>query len=115
MSKVKNLVDAGFLVAVAKNKDKYHHNALAAVEIFRNPYIVPELVLVEAYHHIYNDGKNRKGAITFLRNIYLSEGMFANRTLQIENLIDEDRIRVLEIMAKFDVDFVDGAVMALSE
>jgi predicted nucleic acid-binding protein len=111
----KNLVDASFLVAVAKNRDKYHHDALTALDVFRNPYVIPELALVEAYHHIYNDGKNRQGAINFLRNIYLSEGAFKNRTLEIQNLTGDDRPRVLEIMTKFDVDFVDAVIMALSE
>ncbi|MCQ3930738.1 MAG: VapC toxin family PIN domain ribonuclease [Chloroflexi bacterium] len=104
------LIDTNFLVAVASKRDVNHEAARAALRGLLGRRVIPNAVLPEIFYMLKE------------REYYLTAVQMFNRlysgAFQLENLVNEDFRRMEEIMLQYadhQFDFVDTAIMALSE
>lgn len=104
------LIDTSFLVAIASKRDTHHRTAMQAIDRMHRDRIVPAPVLPELFYML----KQRVDYSTAMSMFAsLRSGLF-----HIENLTAQDMSRMQIIMEQYadnEFDFVDTAIMALSE
>ena len=104
------LLDTSFLVAVASARDARHDLARGAIRELTGPRVVAAVVLPEVFYMLSTRVNYASAVRLFDR---LRGGAF-----QIEPLTTDDMTRMSEIMLDYQdnaFDFVDVAIMALSE
>jgi predicted nucleic acid-binding protein len=104
------LIDTSFLLALSLAEDQGHVRALAAMRTFRPKRIIAAPVLPELFY-MMAVRVNYASAVELFARLQTSE-------FEIEPLTSEDMARMREIMVRYEdaaFDFVDVAVMALSE
>ena len=104
------LIDTSFLVALAVSTDGNHQAAQDSLNILRTSLVVPVPVLPEMFYMV-SVRVHYRAAVKIYNYIQGAD-------FQIEPLTPEDRLRMGEIMVKYqdaELDFVDMAIMAISE
>jgi len=104
------LIDTSFLVALAVPTDRNYRLAQAAYPLLNTVMVLPIPVLPELFYMVMT----RVNYATAVRSYNFLNGA----GFQVEALTPQDRNRMSEIMDKYadvEFDFVDMAIMALSE
>ena len=102
------LVDSSYFIALLNSEDRYHESALTFSESINVRIVVPEIIIVEVVFML----QARRG-----QHMVVGFYDFLMRDKpQLEYLNYRDLERVREIKVKYrQFDFVDTAIMALSE
>jgi hypothetical protein len=104
------LLDTSFLLALVFPRDTNHHKARQAAGDLKGTRVIPMPMLTE-FFYMAMTRMSYEGAVRAFRVV--RTGAF-----QIEPLTPEDMARMDEIMSQYHdnrFDFVDAAIMALSE
>jgi len=104
------LIDTSFLVALSVSNDSNHQKAVQASSKLKTPAVLPIPVLPELFYMVTVRANYQAAVRTY--------NYLQNANFQFEALTLVDRVRMAEIMDKYasaEFDFVDMAIMALSE
>jgi hypothetical protein len=110
MSKLKVLLDSGFLVALYAPSTSAHARVRQVIIDTEADFILPNVVLTEVAYLLNREGGTR-ALVTFLEDV-------AEAGFVFEMVRQDDLRRVTEIMTKYHptrFDFVDCALVALAE
>ena len=104
------LVDSSFLYSIVAKDDRNHKAALTHLNQYSGLYFVPAVTLVEVTH-VLNHRIGHHAISEFLN-------LFRQLKIPLVPLVGADIDRAVEIMETYadaQLDFVDCAIMALSE
>lgn len=106
----KILLDTSFVYALYDHQDPYHHKAREFMRGNRLPFIMPDVVLVEASFFAARSG-GTLGQVRFLDGLWTAG-------IPFEPILRDDLPRIRDIMhtyADAKLDITDCCIMALAE
>lgn len=104
------LADTSFLFALADSSDRYHPQALAIAQSFREPLVLPCPVLPEICYLLVSRLGHR-AMRQFVQELI-------RNAVPVEPLQPEDLPRTLELLERYEdigLDFADAATVAIAE
>jgi predicted nucleic acid-binding protein len=105
-SAINYLVDAGPLVALMNQSDKWHHWASSAIRVLGDTLHTTETVLAEVFYHL----RMRRAAIDGLL------GAIETSVICVHPAFPDRTSRIRELMRKYDrMDMADATLVVLSE
>lgn len=105
------IADSGFWVALGNRNDKYHSQAIFALNKINEPLITTYPVITEVCHLILKRG-GAGAMLNFMKNYYQQE------YLEIFQLEPSHKHRAFELMQKYidlPMDFADASLVLLAE
>ncbi len=104
------ILDTSFLFALTDQSDRNHNKVLAIIQNVNESLILPIVVLPEICYLLVSRLGHRA-----MRHFVFS---LATSTVQIEQVVPEDFIRIHQILEQYadsHLDFTDAAIIALAE
>jgi predicted nucleic acid-binding protein len=104
------LVDTNILVAVANDRDPYHHSARELLETLPDELLVPPTVIAEVCYLVHQRGGNPP-EVEFLRN-------FGTSALQLAELTRADIGRMADLAERYadlGLGGTDASLVAIAE